>query len=77
MPRREKQYNQDYPFTSACISRGRAQSKHSGPLKYTHHTIEATGYGECTVRRIVAKISELVKKHPDYHQSCIKWIGRE
>ena len=41
------------------FEKGSAKSKYRGPPKLTSKTAEATGYSECTVRRIVAEKSEI------------------
>ena len=45
--------------TAKYFEKGSAKSKYRGPPKITSKTAEATGYSECTVRRIVAEKSEI------------------
>ena len=41
------------------FEKGSVKSKYRGPPKLTSNTAEATGYSECTVRRIIAEKSEI------------------
>ena len=52
------------------------KSKGRGPPKLTSRTVDATGYSERAVRRIVAGKNHLKKLHLDHLQSGIKWRGR-
>ena len=45
------------------FEKGSVKSKYRGPPKLTSKTAEATGYRECTVRRIVAEKLELRSRH--------------
>ena len=72
MPGRGKQVNSTAKTNVyKYFERESTKSKYRDPPKLTHKTVEATGYGERTVRRIVVELRSL-------HQlSGTRWIGRE
>ena len=60
------------------FEKGSAKSKYRGPPKLTSKAAEATGYSECTVRRIVAErleISGAVLASPPKRLYTFKCMG--
>ena len=63
MPGRGKRVNRTANVIVSRVykyfEKGCSKSKYRGPPKLASRTAEATGYSECTVRRIVAEKSEI------------------